>query len=213
MQDAVNKAMPGSPPAAAPGPQPDPGDIADAPPIPPERSDSMDQQASVLSADVPATSARLLSAAGESSSSTQTASSGAAPNPFMAFQTGASTSRAIGGLPSKLGFFRVIRLSFLLYLYDPSLKTELSCQKPNKLTNRSLFFPATIADDFYSGPSTSSSYGPRFRMLDFYVQHGDRTFHLKVPDNEDVKSLKTLIQGETGCPPCQQSISGFRGSR
>ncbi len=69
---------------------------------------------------------------------------------------------------------------------------------------------ASLASDLY-GPSTSS-FAPRFRMLDFYVQHGDNQFHLKVPDNEDVKSLKMLIQNETGCPPCQQSIRGFKGS-
>ena len=32
-------------------------------------------------------------------------------------------------------------------------------------------------------------------MLDFYISHNERTIHLKVPDNEDVKTLKSLIQG------------------
>ncbi len=31
-------------------------------------------------------------------------------------------------------------------------------------------------------------------MLEFIVEHRDRTFRLKVPDNEDVKTLKQLIQ-------------------
>ncbi len=66
----------------------------------------------------------------------------------------------------------------------------------------------SVANDLYSaGPSTS-----RTRMLDFYITHHDRTHHLKVPDNEDVKMLKTLIQGETGFSPCQQTLRGFKGS-
>lgn len=39
----------------------------------------------------------------------------------------------------------------------------------------------SVADDFYrgvAGPSNLSN--TRTRMLDFYVQHNDRTFHLKV---------------------------------
>lgn len=64
-----------------------------------------------------------------------------------------------------------------------------------------------IADDLFAGPSTSSG---RTRMLDFYISHNDRTIHLKVPDNEDVKTLKSLIQGETGFSPCQQTLRGFQ---
>ena len=33
---------------------------------------------------------------------------------------------------------------------------------------------------------------------------------LKVPDTEDLKSLKLLLQGETGFPPCQQDLRGFK---
>ena len=47
-------------------------------------------------------------------------------------------------------------------------------------------------------------------MLDFYISHNERTIHLKVPDNEDVKTLKSLIQGETGFSPCQQTLRGFQ---
>ena len=47
-------------------------------------------------------------------------------------------------------------------------------------------------------------------MLDFYITHNTRTIHLKVPDNEDVKTLKSLIQGETGFAPCQQTLRGFQ---
>ena len=47
-------------------------------------------------------------------------------------------------------------------------------------------------------------------MLDFYISHNERTIHLKVPDNEDVKTLKSLIQGETGFAPCQQTLRGFQ---
>ena len=36
--------------------------------------------------------------------------------------------------------------------------------------------------------------------------------HLKVPDNEDVKTLKGLLSQETGCPPCQQELTGFVSS-
>jgi hypothetical protein len=49
-------------------------------------------------------------------------------------------------------------------------------------------------------------------MLDFFITHHDRTIHLKVPDNEDVKTLKTLVHGETGFPPCQLAFRGFKGS-
>ena len=31
----------------------------------------------------------------------------------------------------------------------------------------------------------------------------------QVPDNEDIRTLKTLIQGETGVPPCSQDLHGF----
>ena len=34
--------------------------------------------------------------------------------------------------------------------------------------------------------------------------------HLKVPDSEDVKTLKQLLQSETGYPPCQQEIRGWK---
>ena len=36
--------------------------------------------------------------------------------------------------------------------------------------------------------------------------------HLKVPDNEDVKTLKGLLSQETGFPPCQQELTGFISS-
>lgn len=34
----------------------------------------------------------------------------------------------------------------------------------------------------------------------------------QVPDNEDVKTLKQLLSSETGFPPCQLDLSGFRSS-
>lgn len=37
-------------------------------------------------------------------------------------------------------------------------------------------------------------------------------FAFQVPDNEDVKTLKQLLQAETGCPPCQQELRGFMSS-
>ena len=33
---------------------------------------------------------------------------------------------------------------------------------------------------------------------------------LKVPDTEDLKTLKQLLQSETGFPPCQQDLRGFK---
>jgi len=79
--------------------------------------------------------------------------------------------------------------------------------------SRSVSSGVSIADDFMSsvpGSSNSAFGSSRTRMLEFNVQHGDRIVHLKVPDNEDVKTLKTLLQGETGFPPCQQELTGFR---
>ena len=75
----------------------------------------------------------------------------------------------------------------------------------------SLFFSGagvTIADDFFAGPS--SSYSQRSRMLEFNIQHNNRMIQLKVPDTEDLKTLKMLLQGETGFPPCQQDLRGFK---
>ena len=46
-------------------------------------------------------------------------------------------------------------------------------------------------------------------MLEFNIQHNNRMIHLKVPDNEDLKTLKALLQNETGFPPCQQDLRGF----
>jgi len=66
----------------------------------------------------------------------------------------------------------------------------------------------SIADDFFAGPS--SSYQQRTRMLEFNIQHNNRMIQLKVPDSEDLKSLKLLLQGETGFPPCQQDLRGFK---
>lgn len=66
----------------------------------------------------------------------------------------------------------------------------------------------TIADDFFAGPS--SSYNQRSRMLEFNIQHNNRMIQLKVPDTEDLKTLKMLLQGETGFPPCQQDLRGFK---
>lgn len=66
----------------------------------------------------------------------------------------------------------------------------------------------TIADDFFAGPS--SSYSQRSRMLEFNIQHNNRMIQLKVPDTEDLKTLKMLLQGETGFPPCQQDLRGFK---
>jgi hypothetical protein len=34
--------------------------------------------------------------------------------------------------------------------------------------------------------------------------------HLKVPDSEDFKTLKMLLQSETGYPPCQQELRGLK---
>jgi hypothetical protein len=34
-------------------------------------------------------------------------------------------------------------------------------------------------------------------------------FVAQVPDHEDIRTLKTLIQGETGVPPCGQDLRGF----
>jgi len=67
----------------------------------------------------------------------------------------------------------------------------------------------TIADDML--PSFSGA-APRTRMLEFSIQHRERMIHLKVPDNEDVKTLKGLLSQETGCPPCQQELTGFVSS-
>lgn len=67
----------------------------------------------------------------------------------------------------------------------------------------------SIADDFFAGPS-SSSYQARTRMLEFNIQHNNRMIHLKVPDSEDVKTLKQLLQSETGYPPCQQELRGLK---
>lgn len=64
-----------------------------------------------------------------------------------------------------------------------------------------------MADDFFAGPS---SYQPRTRMLEFNIQHNNRMIQLKVPDTEDLKTLKMLLQGETGFPPCQQDLRGFK---
>ena len=47
-------------------------------------------------------------------------------------------------------------------------------------------------------------------MLEFNVQHNNRMIHLKVPDSEDIKTLKNLLQSETGYPPCQQEIRGLK---
>jgi len=68
----------------------------------------------------------------------------------------------------------------------------------------------SIADDML--PSYSGGAAPRTRMLEFTIQHRDRMIHLKVPDNEDVKTLKGLLSQETGFPPCQQELTGFISS-
>ena len=47
-------------------------------------------------------------------------------------------------------------------------------------------------------------------MLEFNIQHNNRMIQLKVPDTEDLKTLKMLLQGETGFPPCQQDLRGFK---
>lgn len=66
----------------------------------------------------------------------------------------------------------------------------------------------STSDDFFSaGPS---SYSARTRMLEFNIQHNNRMIQLKVPDTEDLKTLKLLLQGETGFPPCQQDLRGFK---
>ena len=64
-----------------------------------------------------------------------------------------------------------------------------------------------MADDFFGGPST---YQARTRMLEFNIQHNNRMIQLKVPDSEDLKTLKQLLQSETGFPPCQQDLRGFK---
>ena len=66
----------------------------------------------------------------------------------------------------------------------------------------------STADDFFAGPS--SGYSQRTRMLEFNIQHNNRMIQLKVPENEDLKSLKLLLQSETGFPPCQQDLRGFK---
>ena len=87
-----------------------------------------------------------------------------------------------------------------------------SCSKFFRLLIIFLFFSGaagvSIADDFFAGPS--SSYQQRTRMLEFNIQHNNRMIQLKVPDSEDLKSLKLLLQGETGFPPCQQDLRGFK---
>ena len=67
---------------------------------------------------------------------------------------------------------------------------------------------STADDMLYPGPS--SSYQPRTRMLEFNIQHNNRMIQLKVPDTEDLKTLKQLLQAETGFPPCQQDLRGFK---
>ena len=64
-----------------------------------------------------------------------------------------------------------------------------------------------MADDFFAGPS---NYQARQRMLEFNIQHNNRMIQLKVPDTEDLKTLKQLLQSETGYPPCQQDLRGFK---
>ena len=64
-----------------------------------------------------------------------------------------------------------------------------------------------MADDFFAGPS---NYQARTRMLEFNIQHNNRMIQLKVPDTEDLKTLKQLLQSETGFPPCQQDLRGFK---
>lgn len=65
----------------------------------------------------------------------------------------------------------------------------------------------TVANDFLAGPS---SYHARTRMLEFNIQHNNRMIHLKVPDSEDLKTIKLLLQSETGFPPCQQELRGLK---
>ena len=62
--------------------------------------------------------------------------------------------------------------------------------------------------DYFAGPS--SSYQARTRMLEFNIQHNNRMIQLKVPDSEDLKTLKELLQSETGFPPSQQDLRGFK---
>lgn len=80
----------------------------------------------------------------------------------------------------------------------------------NNISSVDMSTGVSIADDFLSSSGSNSYNSSRVRMLEFNVQHGERIIHLKVPDNEDVKTLKTLLQGETGFPPCQQELTGFR---
>ena len=47
-------------------------------------------------------------------------------------------------------------------------------------------------------------------MLEFNIQHNNRMIQLKVPDSEDIKTLKQLLQSETGYPPCQQELRGLK---
>jgi len=77
-------------------------------------------------------------------------------------------------------------------------------------TAPSVSFPrpgVSMADDFFAGPS---NYQARQRMLEFNIQHNNRMIQLKVPDTEDLKTLKQLLQSETGYPPCQQDLRGFK---
>jgi len=70
-------------------------------------------------------------------------------------------------------------------------------------------FGVSLADDFLSVGAGSSS---RTRLLELNVEYRDRMIHLKVPDNESVKTVKTLLQNETGVPPCQQELRGWKAN-
>jgi len=68
-------------------------------------------------------------------------------------------------------------------------------------------FGVTLADDFVSVGSSS-----RTRLLELNIEYRDRMIHLKVPDTESIKVVKTLLQNETGVPPCQQELRGWKGN-
>jgi len=68
-------------------------------------------------------------------------------------------------------------------------------------------FGVTLADDFVSAAPSG-----RTRLLELNIEYRDRMIHLKVPDTESIKVVKTLLQNETGVPPCQQELRGWKGN-
>jgi len=66
----------------------------------------------------------------------------------------------------------------------------------------------SIASDFLpSFPSTSNR-----RYVDLHIEYRDKLIHLKVPDDQTIRTVKDLIQEQTNVPPCQQEIRGWSGN-